>query len=105
MKVLFDQGVPVPLRREIPGHAIDTLYERGWSTLENGKLLNAAEADGYGVLVTTDQNLKHQQNLTGRRIAVVVLMSTAWPKIKQRVPEVVTAIDAVKPGTLVEIPI
>jgi predicted nuclease of predicted toxin-antitoxin system len=105
MKILFDQGVPVPLRREMKNHIVDTLFERGWSDLENGQLFDAAEANGYEVFVTTDQNIKHQQNLTGRRIAVVVLMSTAWPRIRSRVSEIVKAVDAAIPGTLVEVPI
>jgi hypothetical protein len=60
MKILFDQGTPVPLRRHLTGHRVDTVFERGWSTLENGDLLDTAEQDGYGLLVATDQNLKHQ---------------------------------------------
>lgn len=103
MKVLFDQGVPVPLRRELRGHSCDTLFERGWSTLKNGKLLDAAEGDGYQVLVTTDQNLKHQQNLAARRIAIVVLLSTAWPRIRQRAAAVAAAVDVAQPGTLTEV--
>ena len=77
MKILFDQGVPAPLRRELPGHVIDAAFERGWSNLPNGQLLDSAEADGYELFVTTDQNIKHQQNLGSRRIGIVVLMSTA----------------------------
>ena len=103
MKVLFDQGVPVPLRRELPGHAIDTLFERGWSDLENGDLLDAAEAGGYDLLITTDQNIKHQQNLAGRRIAIVVLLSTAWPRMRVRASDIAAAVNATKPGTLFEV--
>src|SRR5437868_14352622 len=105
MKVLFDQGVPVPLRRHLTGHMVDTTFERGWSNLANGKLLEAAEADAYDVLVTTDQNIKHQQNLAARHIGVVVLLSTAWPKIRGRVPAIVAAVESAKPGVLVDVPI
>ena len=105
MKVLFDQGVPVPLRRHLPGLQVDTLFERGWSALANGDLLDDAEAHDYQVLVTTDQNIRHQQNLAGRRIAVVVLLSTAWPKTRQRVAEIAAAIQSVKAGTAVEVAI
>ena len=105
MKVLFDQGVPVPLRRELKNHTIDTLYDRGWSDLENGDLLDAAEVDAYEVLVTTDQNIKHQQNLAGRKIAVVDLLSTAWPKIKGRISDIADAVTAAKPGAVLEVPI
>ena len=105
MKVLFDQGVPVPLRRGLRGHVVDTLFERGWSGMANGQLLDAAEAGLYDVLVTTDQNIKHQQNLAGRRIAIVVLLSTAWPRIQRRIGEIAKAVDAAQPGLLVEIPV
>ena len=73
MKILFDQGTPVPLRDHIQGHQIDTVYERGWSQTRNGELLTNAEQDGYQVFVTTDQKLKYQQSLKDRMIAVVVL--------------------------------
>lgn len=66
MNILFDQGTPVPLRRLLAGHAVDTAFERGWSHLQNGALLDAAEGAGYELLITTDQNLKPQQNLSGR---------------------------------------
>jgi hypothetical protein len=82
MKVLFDQGTPVPLRRQLTGHTIETVYERGWSTLKNGALLSAAEQDGYDVLITTDQQLRFQQNLTGRRLAILVLGTASWPRIR-----------------------
>ena len=81
MRILFDQGTPVPLRRALPGHAVATVHELGWSTLPDGPLLAAAEDAGYEVLVTTDQQLKHQQHLAGRRLAILVLGSTSWPRI------------------------
>jgi hypothetical protein len=65
MKILFDQGVPAPLRHRLAEHAVHTAFERGWSDLENGALLAAAERRGYELLITTDQNLKYQQNLGG----------------------------------------
>ena len=76
MRVLFDQGTPVPLRESLPRHEVSTAYERNWATLENGDLLDAAEREGFEIFVTTDKNLKHQQNLGVRRIAIVVLTST-----------------------------
>lgn len=80
MRILFDQGVPVPLRRELPDHDIRTAAEIGWSDLANGDLLNAAESL-FDLLITTDQNLRYQQNLTGRKIAILVLKTTSWPRI------------------------
>jgi hypothetical protein len=60
--VLFDQGAPAPLRRALIGHIVQTAFERNWSTLKNGDLLDAAEGAGLAVLVTTDSNLCYQQN-------------------------------------------
>ena len=103
MKVLFDQGTPAPLRKFLPHHLVATVYEIGWSTLENGYLIRSAEEDGYDVLVTTDQNLKYQQNLENRKIAIVVLLSTSWPRIQSAVDSVVAAVDAASPGSYNEI--
>jgi len=69
MKILFDQGTPAPLRLIMASHSVDTAYERGWQTLENGQLLDAAEREGDEVFVTTDQNLRYHQNFVGRKIA------------------------------------
>ena len=103
MQVLFDQGTPVPLRRYLAPHAVATVFEKGWSTLQNGGLLHMAENEKFEVLVTTDQNLKHQQNLKARRIAIVVLMTTSWPRIERKVTRVVAAINSVKPGDYIEV--
>jgi len=105
MKILFDQGTPVPLRRHLPEHSVTTAYEAGWSALSNGDLLVAAEKAGYQILVTTDQNLRYQQNLQERRIAIVVLLSTSWPRIRLRIDAVRQAIDASSVGGYVEIAI
>jgi len=105
MRVLFDQGTPVPLRRHLPDHCVETAYERGWSELRNGALLDRAEAEGFGLLVTTDQSLRHQQNLTGRRLSVLVLMSTSWPRIEARADRIVGAIERIGVGAYVEVPI
>ena len=103
MKLLFDQGTPVPLRKHLLNHVVETAYERGWSNLKNGDLLSQAESEGFEALITTDQNLRHQQNLSGRRISVVVLMTTNWPRIKNHVGIVVQAIDSLRPGSYEEI--
>ena len=103
MKVLFDQGTPVPLRNHLPHHAVETAYERGWGGLKNGELLARAEVEGFDALVTTDQNLRHQQNLQGRSIRVAVLMTTSWPRIRLNVDLVVRALDNLRPGGYEEI--
>ena len=82
MRVLFDQGTPVPLRRFLPQHEVTTAYEQDWSTLQNGELLAPAELAGFQVLVTTDTNLRYQQNLAARTIAIVVLGTTSAGKRK-----------------------
>ena len=105
MRVLFDQGTPDPLKASLTLHNVSTAYEKGWSKLRNGDLLNAAERDGYYVLVSTDASLKYQQNLSHRRVAVVVLLTTSWPCIQQAIPSVVSAIDASMPGTYTEVEI
>ncbi|NJL98829.1 MAG: hypothetical protein HC924_08480 [Synechococcaceae cyanobacterium SM2_3_2] len=105
MKILFDQGTPVPLRRFLPGHAIDTAYERGWSEISNGNLLNQAEQAGYELLITTDRNLRYEQNLGNRSIAIAVLMTTSWPRIKQHTDRIQAIVDAIELGTYQEIPI
>jgi hypothetical protein len=98
MRILFDQGTPVPLRPLLVGHTVDTAYERGWSTLANGDLLNAAEAASYDVFITTDQKLPRQQNLAERRLAILVLPTTAWPEIQRHGAAIVAAVAAVQPG-------
>ncbi|MBA3768429.1 MAG: hypothetical protein H0W99_15905 [Acidobacteria bacterium] len=104
MKLLFDQGTPVPLRNHLPNHAIETAYEKGWSNLKNGDLLTRAESNGFDALITTDQNLPYQQDLTGRKISVVVLLTTSWPRIKNYIALVTQAIDNLQPGSYEEIP-
>ncbi len=105
MKILFDQGTPVPLRQLLSGHSVETAYERGWQTLMNGELLSAAERENFEVFVTTDQNLRNQQNLQGRRIAVVVLLSTSWPRIRKHIETIQYEIYRALSGSYHEIPI
>ena len=73
MRMLFDQGTPVPLRRHLTSHVVDTAFERGWSTLSNGELLDMAEQEGYELLITTDQKLRYQQPLANRQLAIVFM--------------------------------
>ena len=93
------------MRNHLPAHSVDTLAEKGWSEKDNGELLDLAERDGYEVLVTTDQSLRRQQNLVGRRIGIVVLLSAHWPQVRCRALEVGEAIAAVQPGTVIEVSI
>ena len=105
MRILFDQGTPAPLRKMLSQHEVKTAFECGWDELENGALLFAAETDGFEVFVTTDQNLRYQQNLAQRRIAIVVLSTTNWPRIEPHAKLVPEALDGLKPGAFVEVKI
>jgi len=106
MRVLFDQGTPVAIRLALSEHSVRTAYEEGWSSLTNGELLTAAQEAGFDVLLTTDTNLPHQQNLAGRKLAVVILNRNRWTLIKARMTEIAAAVSSAKPGTfsVVEIP-
>jgi hypothetical protein len=106
MLVLLDQGTPVPIRPFLIGHTVETAAQRGWDKLKNGELLEAAEEASFEVLVIPDKNIRYQQNLALRRIALVVLGNPQWPVLSQHVERVVKAVNAAQPGsyTVVDIP-
>ena len=97
MKILFDQGTPAPLRRSLKQHTVATAYELGWTDLDNGRLLTAAESE-FDALVTTDKNLRYQQNLAGRRLAILVLPTANWPELRVHEARIAASIDALRPG-------
>ena len=103
MNILFDQGTPAPLRTALVGHTIETAYERGWSTLGNGDLLTAAEASSFDVFITTDQQLRGQQHVAGRTLAIIVLPTTRWPAIQRHAAAVVAAVHSIQPGEYLEL--
>ena len=106
MLVLFDNGTPRTIARYlIDRHTVTEARARGWDQLENGDLLVEAEKAGFEVLLTTDKNLRYQQNLTGRRIAVVVLGKGRWTLIKGHIAAVVAAVNEAMPGSFNEIDI
>jgi len=86
-------------------HEVVTAHERGWSQLKNGELLDSAEKEGFAVLVTTDANLRYQQNLTSRKLAIVVLTTTSWLRIQRVAEAVVTAVDGARVGSYIEVEI
>ncbi len=102
MRILFDQGTPAPLRKALPDHDVATAHEMGWSQLTNGNLLKEAEAS-FDAFVTTDQSLQYQQNLAGRRLAILTLWTTSWPKLQRHLPEIVSAIGKLNDGDFVEL--
>jgi hypothetical protein len=105
MRVLFDNGTPRGVAAALSDHIIEEARSRGWDTLRNGELLDAAEAAGFDVFVTTDRNLRYQQNLTGRRIAIVVLGRGRWRLIRERLQEIAAAVSTAPPGSFAEVDI
>jgi hypothetical protein len=105
MLILFDNGVPAPLRYSLKSHTVVEAIERGWASLVNGELLEVAEAEGFEVLLTTDNNIRYQQNLTTRQIAFVVLGNSQWLVVRRYVERVVIAVDAATPGSYTEVDI
>ena len=105
MRILFDNGTPRGVAAALSDNIVEEARSRGWDTLRNGELLDAAEAAGLDVFVTTDRNIRYQQNLTGRRIAIVVLGSGRWRLIRRRLREIAVVVAAAIPGTLAEVEI
>jgi len=103
VRILFDQGTPAPLRHHLAAHSVSTSFELGWEQLDNGALLLAAEQAGFEVFVTTDKNLRFQQNLSGRQLAILVLPFASWRRLRAHAGLIAIAIDALKPSDYVEI--
>lgn len=92
MRVLLDQATPLPIRPFLKGHTVRTAAQEKWDRLRNGELLTAAEQAGFDVLVTTDKNVKYQQNLKGRSIAILVLSKQQWPELERHVALIAAAL-------------
>ena len=105
MRVLFDNGTPRGVAAALPEHIVVEARTHGWDTLRNGDLLDAAERAGYDVFVTTDRNLQYQQNLSGRRIAIVVLGVGRWRLIRNKLAEIAAAVAGAVPGSFSEVEI
>ena len=106
MLILFDHGTPKGLIRALTGHSIVTAQSRGWDRLNNGALLNAAEEAALDLLLTTDRRIRYQQNLTGRKIALVVLTgSTKWARVRLHLERVASVVNAATPGSYAEVEI
>ncbi len=91
MRILFDNGTPRGLAPFLTGHTVEEARGRGWEELANGELIEVAERAGFEVMVTTDRNIKHQQNLTARKLALVVLEHSQWPIVKLVAEDIVAA--------------
>jgi hypothetical protein len=105
MLIIFDQATPVPIRSYLEGHTVRTAAQQGWDRLRNGDLLTAAEKAGFDILLTTDKNMRYQQNLAGRKIAIVVLGQQQWPRLRPHVQRVIDAVSACTPGSYTEVDI
>ena len=98
MKILLDANTPAPLANYFGRHEVTRTDELGWQGLSNGALLKAAEKSGFAVLLTCDQNMLHQQNLTGRQIGIVVLSTNHWPTLQRVAARIAAAVDFAKNG-------
>jgi hypothetical protein len=105
MRIVFDQATPVPIRLYLEKHTVRTAAQQGWDKLSNGDLLTAAEEAGFDILLTTDKNIRYQQNLAGRKIAIIVLGQQQWPQLEPHIHRVVEAVNAAKPGGYSEVDI
>jgi len=103
MLILFDNGTPRGLARFLSAHTVEEARTRGWEELENGELIDAAEQAGFQLMVTTDKNIRYQQNLKTRKIALVVLEHSQWPMVKLVVESIVAAVNAAEPGSYIEV--
>jgi predicted nuclease of predicted toxin-antitoxin system len=100
LRILFDKNVPVGVRRFLLKHEVHTVVEMRWpDQLENGELLKVTEQSDFDVMVTSDQNIRYQQNLTGRKLALVVLGSNIWPVVQQHGAAITAAVDAATAGS------
>jgi predicted nuclease of predicted toxin-antitoxin system len=103
LKILFDQNVPAPLARFLPGHDVIHTSTLGWEELTNGDLLAAAESNGFELFITADKNIRYQQNLTERAIALIVLSTNDWPTVRGQLNLVADAVNASGPGSYTEV--
>lgn len=102
-RILLDEGVPIGVRSLIIGFSVEAVHEIGWSGLTNGVLIAAAEEAGFEVMITADQNIRYQQNLTGRKLALVVLTTNHWDTIRANGQDILPAVEAAKAGSFTTI--
>lgn len=104
MRILLDACVPRPLRQHLPGHGVYTAQEMGWGRLKNAALLQAVEAQ-FDAFLSSDQNLRYQQNLTGRKLAILVLPTNDWPTLRCMADSIAARGATLQPGDFVELPL
>ena len=99
MRILFDHGTPSGIAGALIGHDVTEAIERGWDRISNGELLSRAEADGFDLLLTTDKRIRHQQNLTSRRRAILVLGNSTWPVVRLYLDRIAFAVNQATHGS------
>ncbi len=105
MRILFDNGVPKPIARHLPGHDVTHARQIGWHELSNGDLIRRAEEAKFDVLLSTDKNIRHQQSLARRTIAIVILGNSQWPRVRLHLQSIAAAVNGCEPGSYVEVEI
>ena len=100
MTVIIDENVPHPLLKYLDHHSTTSVQHQGWAGVKNGELMKLIDAH-FDVFVLGDKNLRYQQNLSNRKIAIVELFTIRWPFLKPTIPKVVTAVDTATPGSYV----
>ncbi len=105
MRILLDHNTPAPLRYWLAGHQVETAYERGWAELTNGELLRAAEEAGFDAMITTDQNIRYQQNLVERKLTIVVINTNNWTQIRRFKSTILSTISQISAGRFLEVEI
>ena len=103
MRILFDANTPAQLARHLTKHRVIRAAELGWHNLENGALLRAAEDNGFDVLLTCDQSVRFQHNFQSRKLAILILSTNHWPTIRSKVRQIVSAIDFMQRGNVVNL--
>jgi hypothetical protein len=103
MLILFENGTPRGLARFLVDHSVEEARSRGWEEISNGELIDAAEQAGFEVMVKTDKNIRYQQNLKGRKIALVVLEHSQWPMVKMVAENIAAVVNAAQPGSYAEV--
>lgn len=105
MKILFDQGTPRSIARSPPGHEVIRAAQLGWQSISNGELILRAEEVSFDILLSTDQNIRYQQNLKDRKSAIKVLTDQQWPNVRLHIETIAAAVNDAKPGSYAEVEI
>jgi predicted nuclease of predicted toxin-antitoxin system len=105
MRILLDHGTPSGIAKSLSSHDVTEAIERGWDRISNGELFNVAEAAGFDVLLTTDKRIRYQQNLTGQKIAIVVLRNSTWRVVRLHLDRIAQTVAEATPGSYAEVDI